>query len=393
MLNFIAALKYSFSKHSGQRTTSKMILISILLSVFSLIIIIGVLNGLQSSQLDLLRTVESFDVSIKDTSLTKQQIENATGCNVYEYKDAFALMSNETYSQSIRIRGIDSEYFSNPRTFDSVYLNGIFDDGLCLSFSLINNLSIIPGQEVKITILKKGKTATLVPFDFYTYAKNTYSSSLYDFSKNTVYMDIEELNEILEDNNKCYGILSEAKSSDIKDKLLELDKSAEVYTWQESNNAVYSALLLEKTLVYVFLAFIVLIILVSMNNSTRRMIKTKATESTILRSMGITEADLRLIYIEQALLITVPGCIAGALAGILLVSRIDVLFNFIGKISTALTGHLSVLSMIPFNAYISFKETSLIVLTVLLLTVIFTLIAMKEFKKNSILGVLSDVCN
>ena len=62
------ALKYAFSKGKGQRTSSVVIVLGIALGLAALLVISSVMNGLQTAQLDQLRALESFDVSVEPSS-------------------------------------------------------------------------------------------------------------------------------------------------------------------------------------------------------------------------------------------------------------------------------------------------------------------------------------
>lgn len=386
MLKLKTAFRYAYSKSSGQKSLAVMITVSIALGVFALILVLSIMNGLQSAQLDNLRAIESFDLIVENTSLTKAQLEEITNSTVYAFKDSTGLISGPEQSSTVRIRSVESSYFKDLRLTGKVAVNGEIQNGLILSYPIVSSTGYKPGDIVELTILKKGKTATLAPQVETYYPIGIFVTNLRDFNTSSVYLAEDAA-------NPSYGIFTDSNTGQLKKAILDNDGNAQVITWQEYNNSIYSALMLEKTMVYVLLAFIFIIICVSLGNSTKHLFRAKQNETAAFKALGFNNSDLTVIYILQALFITVPGEAIGTLAAVLTVNNIDSILNLIGSISTALTGHVSVLNLLPFSTFISTTEVFGIVTGVLLLALVFTLFSVKSFKKYSVIEVINHGSN
>ena len=169
MFRFRTAFRYAFSKTRGQRVTSIMILVGIAIGLIALLVISAVMNGLQNAQMDQLRNLESFDLIIVSDALGPDEIKSVNGVGeAFRFIETNALIIDETSesSQSIRIRAFDGDIFESPRFSKSLtVISGSKDGmaGLLLSYTTRSRLGIKYSDSIKMTFLKRGKTATIVP--------------------------------------------------------------------------------------------------------------------------------------------------------------------------------------------------------------------------------------
>ena len=63
------------SKYKGQRTTNILIIIGLALGLAAFIVISGIMNSLQSFQIDGLKNIQSFDINVKSAVLTPEDIK------------------------------------------------------------------------------------------------------------------------------------------------------------------------------------------------------------------------------------------------------------------------------------------------------------------------------
>lgn len=392
MLETKTAFRYIFSKHNGQREASIMIFISVVISIVAIITASAIMNSLQKTQLDTIRNIESFDLIIEDTSLDKDKIKALTGCDVYAFDDISCIVQNlnSDKAQSLRLRVIDSSYFDNPRTTQSLFSLGKINDGLIISNSMTYNLNASLNDELKVTVLKKGKTATLAPFTFKTKVSALYTSSLSEFSSSTLFIDCSLFTDLTGTQGSKFGLFTSLNLKDIEKIIYQEDPDCKVTNYKEYNNALYSALVLEKTLMYVFVAFIFLIVFKGLKNSTRRLIQNKKNEIAILKSVGLKEKKIRSIFLKQGLYIIVFAELVGCILGKILINNITDVIAFIGKLYTKVTGSISVLSLIPFSASISIIEILIIFVMVLLFACIYIILGCSFIKKNSVVEIINN---
>ena len=274
MFGFRTAFRYAFSKTRGQRVTSIMILVGIAIGLIALLVISAVMNGLQNAQMDQLRNLESFDLIIKSDTLQSEHVRYIYGVDdAFRFLETNALLVDETSetSQSIRIRAFDGDIYDSKRMSQSfTVISGSKDDmsGVLYSYSTRNRMGIRYEDSIKITFLKPGKTATIVPYTAKLPVSGFFSSKMSEFSSSTAFMDYEKLSGIIGSEDSKIAVYVSGNMKTVIQSILALDPDAQIITWQEYNKALYSALMLEKTLMYVFLAFMFLIICVNLKNST-----------------------------------------------------------------------------------------------------------------------------
>lgn len=394
MFRFRTAFRYAFSKTRGQRVTSIMILVGIAIGLIALLVISAVMNGLQNAQMDQLKNLESFDLIVRSDSLNAEDIRSLSGVDqAFRFIETNALIVDETSenSQSIRIRAFEGDIFESQRFSKSLtVISGSKDNmaGLLFSYTTRSRIGISYGDSIKMTFLRRGKTATIVPYSTHLPVSGFFSSKMSEFSSSTAFMDYSILSGIIGTDEAKIAVYVSGNQKAVVQSIMKLDPEAVIITWQEYNKALYSALMLEKTLMYVFLAFMFLIICVNLKNSTRRLLSNKQKEGAMLRALGCSRKSVNAIFLGQGLVISVLGEILGVVLGKILIANLQNVLKLVDNVVFALSGSRTVLTQIPFNASIGALETALVCLFIFLLSLIFTSIGCRRIYRSEIMEVI-----
>lgn len=394
MFRFRTAFRYAFSKTRGQRVTSIMILVGIAIGLIALLVISAVMNGLQNAQMDQLKNLESFDLLVKSDSMNAEDIRSLSGVDqAFRFIETNALIVDETSenSQSIRIRAFEGDIFESQRFSKSLtVISGSKDNmaGLLFSYTTRSRIGISYGDSLKMTFLRRGKTATIVPYSTHLPVSGFFSSKMSEFSSSTAFMDYSILSGIIGTDEAKIAVYVSGNQKAVVQSIMKLDPDAVIITWQEYNKALYSALMLEKTLMYVFLAFMFLIICVNLKNSTRRLLSNKQKEGAMLRALGCSRKSVNAIFLGQGLVISVLGEILGVVLGKILIANLQNVLKLVDNVVFALSGSRTVLTQIPFNASIGALETALVCLFIFLLSLIFTSIGCRRIYRSEIMEVI-----
>ncbi len=389
-----SAFKYAFSRTRGQRTTSVMILVGIAIGLIALLVISAVMNGLQNAQLDQLRNLESFDLIVDSETLTKEDISEIDGVSMaFNFIESNVLIVDKTSgnSTSSRVRAYDEDVYSSDRMSKSFFrLTPSKDEfnGILVSYTMRGSLGMGSNDEVKITFLKPGRTATIVPYTKTLSVDGFFSTKMTEFSASTIFMDYDAVVDILGEDDIRIGIYVSGSQNKVIKAILDKDPEANIMTWQESNKALYSALMLEKTMMYIFLAFIFLIICVNLKNSTRRLLANKQKEGAMLRAIGCSRAKVNTIFLGQGLVICLLGEILGVLVGKIMIANLTRILGFVDTLVYKVTGSKTVLALIPFNASIGNGEIAIVCLFVFALSLLFTAIGCRKIYKSEIMEVI-----
>ena len=372
-----------------------MIMVGIAVGLVALLVISAVMNGLQNAQMDQLRNLESFDLIVESDTLTAGQLESIEGVDMaFRFLETNVLIVDKTSetSTSARIRAYDGDVYNSKRMSESLFIlsneNPVGSDGLFISYTMTRNLGIMSYDDIKVTFLKPGRTATIVPYTSDMAITGYFSSRMTEFSSSTAFMDFNLLSSVIGDERARIGIYVGGNQNKVVKAIEALDPDAEVITWQQYNNALYSALMLEKTLMYVFLAFMFLIICVNLKNSTRRLLANKQKEGAMLRAIGCSRRKVNAIFLGQGMVICLLGEVAGVVLGKIVIANLQNILALVDRISRAVTGNATVLTQIPFNAAIGNVEIAIVCVFVFILSLLFTSIGCRRIYKSEIMEVI-----
>ena len=391
------AMRYAFSKGKGQRTSSIVIIIGLALGLMALLVISSIMNGLQTAQLDQLRAIESFDLIVQNVSSDAlQNLQNLEEVDsAFNFIETSALLVDKTSggSTTTRVRAYSEGAFENERMAEDFRIIAGNTSSVMISYNILRNLSISVSDTINITFLKPGKTATIVPYTTAVSVTGYYGSSMTEFSASTIFVDYDYLLDLMGSSAVKIAIYSSAKSSQVKAKILELYPEAKVTTWQEYNKALYSALMLEKALMYVFLAFMFLIICVNLKNTTRRLLRNKQQEGAMLRALGATRKTVNSIFLVQGLCLCIIGEVLGVGLGFLVINNLQQVLGFAETIARFFTGSSTMLGLLQFQAILEVPEVILSCLCVFVLALVFCLAGCHKIYKREIMEVILDASN
>ncbi len=382
--------KYAFSKYKAQRTTNILIIIGLSLGLAALIVISGMMNNLQNFQIKGLKNIQSFDISVKSASLSAEDIKKIKGVETaFEFLDTAVLVSNKKNGRNIglRIRGLNLDDIKNTRMMDDIKITNDFSS-INLSYTLYSILDASYLSELSVTFLNDGNTMRIKADTKNLYVSGFYTSSVSEFNRNTAFMDLSSLKHIIGEKDLKIGVFINGELNKVESEIKLLDPNAEIINWKKANNAVYSALLLEKITMYVFLGFIFIIISVSLKNSTTRLIRNKSKETAMLRALGLKKNKVVQIFLEQGLIILILGEIFGLILGIIIQSNIQTILNIIDFIIRSLTGTGTILGSFPFTTNLNAVEIIISCIIIFFIGTFFIIRSCKKLNKYEIMEII-----
>ncbi|MFA6934320.1 MAG: FtsX-like permease family protein [Sphaerochaetaceae bacterium] len=395
-LSFILALRYSFSRTRHQRGAAWMTIAGLCVALMALVLVIGVMNGLQSSQLRTARNLKSFDLIIQGEGLDEQDFRLIKGVDkAYEFCSAGAMIASSSQSLSLDVRAFkDESYFEDPRVMEDLVLAYRESDELfALSQSIAyKSLRLNLGSQVSLTVLRAGAKMTLVPYTMSLEYSSAFASSSADFNSTAAFMDWERLRPLTDQGTSSIGIFLE-KDKDQESVIQSVRQAypeARITPWQEANALVYSAMMLEKSITFIFLLFILLIIALSLKKSTARLIEAKRKETAIMLAFGLRKSQCIMAYVISGSIIAFIGTSLGLGISLLLVRNMDAVFAVIDAVISAFTGNGSIFGYYSFNILLKAGEVALAVLVVFSSSVIFTALGAVKALKPSLMEVLDE---
>lgn len=150
-----------------------------------------------------------------------------------------------------------------------------------------------------------------------------FSSGMYDYDLNLVFTNLESAQTIfnLPDQIGSVAIKLDNPNSaaKVKDELgAVLGFNYNLKTWEEANSNFFAALKLEKLVMFVILALIILVASFNIISTLIVMVVEKTKDIGILKALGMPSSRIKKIFTYQGLIIGTIGTLSGSLAGIFL---------------------------------------------------------------------------
>lgn len=195
--------------------------------------------------------------------------------------------------------------------------------GIILGKELARLLMANPGDELyAVSPLDGGLTpiGVRVPRMKRFSVVGLFDSGMYDYDTSFAYVSIRSAQQLLRLKDSVHGI--EVKVDDIYDVdkvsgaiIEKLGSGYWTQDWMQMNKNFFSALKLEKTVMFIILVLIILVAAFNIISTLIMMVMDKTKDIAILKSMGATGKSIMRIFMMNGLIIGVLGTILGLVGG------------------------------------------------------------------------------
>jgi len=199
--------------------------------------------------------------------------------------------------------------------------------GVVLGNILASNLNAFPGDTLQLL----GQTDELDPItaefkisNMTVIVTGIFETGLYEYDATYMYMDLALAQQFAGFRNDITGlelaVNDRWKSREISDMLdSTLKEPVRMIDWQEQNRPLFQALKLEKLGMAVILLLIVIIAAFNIVSTLTMVVSDKTREIGILRAMGLPAKSIRKVFVFQGMIIGAIGTIGGLILGLLVV--------------------------------------------------------------------------
>ena len=117
----------------------------------------------------------------------------------------------------------------------------------------------------------------------------------------------------------------------INKNLLELFPGAYVYTWEDLNESLFSALKVERNVMFIILSLIIIVAAFNIISGLTILVKNKTRDIGILKSIGVTNKSIKKIFFFVGFIIGTSATLFGILLGSLFSYYIEDIRKFISN--------------------------------------------------------------
>mmetsp|Transcript_21517 Transcript_21517/g.9970 ORF Transcript_21517/g.9970 Transcript_21517/m.9970 type:complete len:212 (+) Transcript_21517:20-655(+) len=144
---------------------------------------------------------------------------------------------------------------------------------------------------------------------------------MYDYDSSIAYMELKEAQKILSIGDIITGVAIKVKdiykASEITKKIvLKLGFPFWATDWIHRNKNLFSALKLEKTVMFIILILIVLVAAFNIASTLIMMVMEKTKDIAILKAMGSTDKSIKKIFVLKGMMIGGIGTLIGVCSGV-----------------------------------------------------------------------------
>ena len=304
--------------------------IGIGLGVAVLIIVMSVMNGFRAELINKIVgfnphvTVKPYNQEIDVTKIKTSQLKFISK-NLISSNSGEGIIIKNDYSKGIIIRGYKAKDFSKLEIINDKSFIGKPNDLTKNNISISKELSFILGVEIgdDITIMSPSGVQTIIgslPKQKTFKVTSLFESGLIDFDNNVIFINLETLEEFFNLNFKKRNLeiyLRDPKDIENQKKIIQKIFSDEfVYSWADMNSSLFSALKVERNVMFIILSLIVIVAAFNIISGLTILVKNKTREIAILKSIGVLNKSIVKIFFLVGITIGTSATIFGVILGI-----------------------------------------------------------------------------
>ena len=313
--------------------------IGISLGVAVLIIVMSVMNGFRS---ELINKIVGFNAHavVQTDNRPLKVINNSDVIENIFSNDGEAVILNKDNTKGVFLKGYLENDFKklqivkNEKYYGSKILN---NNSISIGRELSYNLNVDLGDT--ITIMSPAGIQTLVgtlPKQETFKVISIFDSGLSDYNKNIAYINLKTL-ETFFNKKKDYRFLEiyfeNPKNIEIhKKNLTKSYPDALIYTWSDMNKSLFSALKVERNVMFIILSLIIIVAAFNIISGLTILVKNKTRDIGILKSIGVTNKSIKKIFFCVGFFIGTSATLFGVIIGTLFSIYIESIRQFMSNI-------------------------------------------------------------
>ena len=320
--------------------------IGISLGVAVLIIVMSVMNGFRSELVDKIVgfnshvVIQSYDNSSDQNLLQSDNIKSLSKNIVFSNSGEVVLI-NKNFTKGLSLRGYKPDDFKKLEIFKKINYesNENFFKGKTISIG--KELSFDLNLDIGDTILLMSPTGedTIIgnlPKQENYRITSIFDSGLIEFDQNVAFISIENLEGFLNLDNSKRNIeiyLSDPLAiEEAKKQIQNIFKNNFVYTWADLNKSLFSALKVERNVMFIILSLIIIVAAFNIISGLTILVKNKTKEIAILKSIGVLNKSITKIFFLVGFYIGTTATMFGILIGVLFSIYIENIRTFLSAV-------------------------------------------------------------
>ena len=317
--------------------------IGISLGVAVLIIVMSVMNGFRTELINKIVgfnphiTIKPYENSISVDKLNNKELKKISEELLYS-NSGEAIIISQDFTKGIVLRGYSQKDFSKLNVVNKGRFSGnskkLYKNNISIGKELSFDLELKIGD--KLSIISSSGIETIIgnlPKQEVFTVSSIFESGLADFDRNIAFININTLDNFFDFNKDDRNLEIYLKNpSDIviaKNKVKEVFKDEFIYTWADMNSSLFSALKVERNVMFIILSLIILVAAFDIISGLTILVKNKTRDIAILKSIGVLNKSITKIFFLVGVTIGTTATIFGILLGVLFSLYIENIRQFL----------------------------------------------------------------
>lgn len=368
----------------------------IAVGVMALIVVLAVMTGFQEDLRDKILGTNSHIV-ITQYSKGMDDFESVVK-KVQDYPQVEAvtpfiysqvMLTSEQNVSGVVVRGIDPGREGKVTKLAENMREGSLNDlikeeegvapGIVIGKELSGMLGVFYGEELNIVSPLGNMTPMgMVPRMKKFKVVGIFDSGMYEYDTSLAYISLKEAQLFFNMGELVTGVEIRVRdffkagetAAQLRDKL---GFGYFVRDWMEMNRNIFSALKMEKTVMFIILLLIILVASFNIISTLIMVVMEKGKDIAILKSMGATSGGILKIFLIEGMVIGVVGTLLGGMSGVLLALNLEEVVSSVEKAFgfKVLSPDIYYLDRLP--SHVNFTDVSIIMAAAVLISLLATI--------------------
>ncbi len=348
-------------------------LVGIALGVATLIIVMSVMNGFRHELLSRIlglnghAVVQSFEGNLTHFDAEAARVRAVAGVTrAAPIVDGQVMATSGSISAGVVVRGMRKSDLKSLTTVSKTLSPGALaryqgGDSVIVGARLADKLGLQPGMTITLIAPKGNITpfGTTPRVKTYTIA-GTFRIGMSEYDQTFIFMPLDEAQAYFNMDDAVSGLEVMVSNPDAIEAMVPAIAQAagpltRVLTWQDMNSSLFGALQVERNVMFLILALIILVAALNIVSGLIMLVKDKGGDIAILRTMGATRGSVMRVFFISGASIGVIGTILGLIIGVVFCANIEEIRQFLSSLTgtTLFNPEIYFLSRMPAEMYTS----------------------------------------
>ena len=341
------AFRYLFTKKKDGfiNIISTFSFLGIALGVAVLIVVMSVMNGFRTELINKINgfnphlKILSFDSNVNLTKLNDDKIKKISN-SFFLSNSGEAVIIHNSYTKGIILRGYLRDDFKKLKVINNE--NFVGDKKISYNhISIGKELSFILNVDIgdKVNIISPSAVMSIaggLPKQKSFIIESIFESEINEFNQNIAFLnliDLEDFFDLNQDNRYLEVFLKDPNDIKIKKGIFQnIFDNKMIYSWADLNKSLFSALKVERNVMFIILSLIILIAAFNIISGLTILVKNKTRDIAILKSIGVQNSSITKIFFLVGFLIGSLSTIFGIFIGIIFSINIEFIRSLISNL-------------------------------------------------------------